>query len=187
MHRQVYSYSLIFLAKLANEGLLRSDLELISAGTPPIPLSPLSPTDKLCRLLLLGGDILDALAPNPNHPAIKQAAFLRRVREAGIIGRKSMISAPGSPHHNPHHPTASPFPTIGGYPFATHSLATSPVHSPQPDDSFAALLGGGGGVSPSVFSDHSFFGIDVGGMGSGVDWDGLERDMGDAYHHHGEF
>ncbi|KAL8286556.1 hypothetical protein RQP46_004573 [Phenoliferia psychrophenolica] len=175
----VYSYSLIFLAKLANEGLLGGDLQLIAAGSSPIPLSPLDPTDKLCRLLLLGADALDAFAPNAHHPAIKQAAFLRRIRDAGISGSRGILSAPGSPHlaavagsrgvPSLHHP-----PTLS-YPFAA-SLDASPVHSPHGEDPFASLLGG---VSPSVFSDHAFFGIDVGDLT--VDWDGLERDMGGSY------
>lgn len=178
MHPQVYSYSLIFLAKLANEGLLRSDLQLIPAGSPPISLAPLASTDKLCRLLQVGADALDALAPNEHHPAIKQAAFLRRIRDAGISGRRGVLSAPGSPHLGPtaRLPSLHPQPTLS-YPFAA-SMSHSPVHSPQNDDPFASLLGG---VSPSVFSDHAFFGIDVGDLG--VDWDGLERDMGGSYSH----
>lgn len=175
----MYSYSLIFLAKLANEGLLRSDLQLIPAGSSPIPLTPLDSTDKLCRLLLLGADALDALAPNAHHPAIKQAAFLRRIRDAGISGSRGILSAPGSPHLGPsaagsRAPSLHP-PTLS-YPFAAASIDPSPVHSPQADDPFASLLGG---VSPSVFSDHAFFGIDVGDLS--VDWDGLERDMGGTY------
>ncbi|BGP14795.1 hypothetical protein JCM10213v2_002750 [Rhodosporidiobolus nylandii] len=93
----MFSYPLIFLAKLANEGLLRSDLTVISAGSPPLPPSPMSPTDKLCRLFQLGADLLDAIAPNPHHPSVKQAAFLRKVWDAGISGRRSITSAPSSP------------------------------------------------------------------------------------------
>ncbi|KAK4050151.1 hypothetical protein OIV83_003722 [Microbotryomycetes sp. JL201] len=93
----VFSYPLIFLAKIANEGLLGTDLELLSPSKVPTPLSPMSPSDKLCRLLQLGADFLDAIAPSPFHPAVKQAAFLRRIRDAGISGRRSVISAPGSP------------------------------------------------------------------------------------------
>ncbi|KAM0788143.1 hypothetical protein ACM66B_001308 [Microbotryomycetes sp. NB124-2] len=93
----VFSYPLIFLAKIANEGLLGTDLELLSPSKGPAPLSPMSPSDKLCRLLQLGADFLDAISPSPFHPAVKQAAFLRRIRDAGISGRRSVISAPGSP------------------------------------------------------------------------------------------
>ncbi|KAK4704042.1 hypothetical protein P7C70_g2168, partial [Phenoliferia sp. Uapishka_3] len=179
IRQQVYSYSLIFLAKLANEGLLRSDLQLIPATSHPMPLSPLDPADKLCRLLLLGADALDALAPNEHHPAIKQAAFLRRIRDAGISGCRSVLSAPGSPHMGP---TPRPFPPLNppslGYSFAVDNLHTSPVHSPHADNPFAALLGSGG-VAPSAFGHSAFFGIDVGDLG--VDWDGLERDMGGSY------
>lgn len=95
---QVFSYPLIFLAKMANEGLLGPDITLVQAHTPIVPLAPLEPTDKLCRLLQLGADFLDAIAPNPAHPSVKQAAFLRRIREAGISGRRGVMgSAPGSP------------------------------------------------------------------------------------------
>ncbi|KAK4048593.1 hypothetical protein OIO90_005763 [Microbotryomycetes sp. JL221] len=93
----VLSYPLIFLAKIANEGLLSADSELLPLHRAQATLSPMSPSDKLCRLLQLGADFLDAIAPNAFHPAVKQAAFLRRIRDAGISGRRSVISAPGSP------------------------------------------------------------------------------------------
>lgn len=93
----MFSYPLIFLAKIANEGLLGPNLDLSPPDRPAVPLSPMSPSDKLCRLLQLGADFLDTLAPNPAHPAVKQATFLRRIRDAGIGGRRSVISAPGSP------------------------------------------------------------------------------------------
>ncbi|GAA5852568.1 hypothetical protein JCM8547_002547 [Rhodosporidiobolus lusitaniae] len=107
----MFSYPLIFLAKLANEGLLRSDLTVISAGSTPLPPSPMSPQDKLCRLFQLGADLLDAIAPNPHHPSVKQAAFLRKVWDAGISGRRSVTSAPSSPKFDPqNNPGQQPVP-----------------------------------------------------------------------------
>ncbi|GAA6042346.1 hypothetical protein JCM8097_003861 [Rhodosporidiobolus ruineniae] len=93
----MFSYPLIFLAKLANEGLLSSDLTVITPNSLPLPPQPMQPSDKLCRLFQLGADLLDAIAPNAHHPAIKQAAFLRKVWDAGISGRRSVTSAPSSP------------------------------------------------------------------------------------------
>ncbi|GAA6027872.1 hypothetical protein JCM8097_001758 [Rhodosporidiobolus ruineniae] len=93
----MFSYPLIFLAKLANEGLLRPDLTVISPGSTPLPPAPMAPSDKLCRLFQLGADLLDAIAPNPFHPSVRQAAFLRKVWEAGVSGRRSVTSAPSSP------------------------------------------------------------------------------------------
>jgi hypothetical protein len=93
----MFSYPLIFLAKLANEGLLRSDLTVIPADSPPLAASPMLPTDKLCRLFLFGADLLEAISPSPSHPAKKQAAFLRKVWDAAVSGRRSVTSAPSSP------------------------------------------------------------------------------------------
>lgn len=93
----MFSYPLIFLAKLVNDGLLRSDLTVIDAGSPLLPPTPMAPDDKLCRLFQLGADLLDAISPNPHHPAVRQAAFLRKVRDAGISGRRAITSAPSSP------------------------------------------------------------------------------------------
>ncbi|GAA6058651.1 hypothetical protein JCM10212_004062 [Sporobolomyces blumeae] len=93
----MFSYPLIFLAKLANEGLLDSDLTVIQPESPTLAASPMLPTDKLCRLFLLGADLLEAISPSPSHPAVKQASFLRKVREAAVSGRRSVTSAPSSP------------------------------------------------------------------------------------------
>lgn len=98
---QMFSYPLIFLAKLANDGLLRPDLTVIPAGTSLLPPTPMSHEDKLCRLFQLGADLLDAIAPNPSHPAVRQAAFLRKVWDAGISGRRAITSAPTSPRFRP--------------------------------------------------------------------------------------
>jgi hypothetical protein len=192
----MFSYPLIFLAKLAGEGLLHSNLSLIPVHDPPVPLSPLSPSDKLCRLLQLGVDLLERVAPNPHHPAVKQAAFLRRIRDAGISGRRSVISAPGSPRGPP--PSHPPQMNGGSTGYSSNgngqanatmqsytdfalasSYEPSPMHSPQQpmvDDAFSALLSG---VSPSLFDGgQPFFGLEMGF--EAVDWDGLERDMGGA-------
>ncbi|GAA6020377.1 hypothetical protein JCM11491_000330 [Sporobolomyces phaffii] len=97
----MFSYPLIFLAKLANEGLLRSDLSVIAAGSPPLGASPMRPTDKLCRLFLFGADLLEAISPSESHPAQKQAAFLRKVWDAAVSGRRSDTSRPSSPRPGP--------------------------------------------------------------------------------------
>ncbi|BGP30905.1 hypothetical protein JCM10296v2_002665 [Rhodotorula toruloides] len=104
----MFSYPLIFLAKLANEGLLRSDLTVIAAGSSPLAPTPMSPGDKLCRLFQLGADLLDAIAPNPHHPSVRQAAFLRKVWDAGISGRRQATSAPSSPRLVPSGAAAVP-------------------------------------------------------------------------------
>ncbi|GAA5904482.1 hypothetical protein JCM6882_008920 [Rhodosporidiobolus microsporus] len=138
----MFSYPLIFLAKLANEGLLRSDLTVIPPGMPPLPPSPMSPNDKLCRLFQLGADLLDAIAPNPNHPSVKQAAFLRKVWDAGISGRRSVTSAPSSPKAGPVNGAHQPIPPHLSLGAAAGRLAQlpspasipppHPSHTPQP-------------------------------------------------------
>ncbi|GAA5969911.1 hypothetical protein JCM11641_008082 [Rhodosporidiobolus odoratus] len=133
----MFSYPLIFLAKLANEGLMRSDLTVIPAGSPPLPPSPMSPSDKLCRLFQLGADLLDAIAPNEHHPSVKQAAFLRKVWDAGISGRRSVTSAPSSPHfrgQGDQHPHIPPHLSLGA---AAGQLASvpSPAAMPPPHPS----------------------------------------------------
>ncbi|GAA5976295.1 hypothetical protein JCM10908_005445 [Rhodotorula pacifica] len=97
----MFSYPLIFLAKLVNDGLLPSDLTVIAAGSPLLPPAPMSHDDKLCRLFQLGATLLDAIAPSPHHPAVRQAAFLRKVWDAGISGRRAITSAPSSPRVGP--------------------------------------------------------------------------------------
>lgn len=104
----MFSFPLIFLAKLANEGLLHSDLTVIPANAPTLAPSPMLPTDKLCRLFLFGADLLESIAPSRTHPALQQAAFLRKVWEAAVSGRRSVTSAPSSPR--PGTTTPSRFP-----------------------------------------------------------------------------
>ena len=81
---QMFAYPLIMLHQLAEEGLVFGDLSVISVGTPPSQPKPMSPDDKLCRLLALGAELLEGVAPNPVHPARGQAAFLRKVRQARL-------------------------------------------------------------------------------------------------------
>ncbi|GAA5835795.1 hypothetical protein JCM11251_007428 [Rhodosporidiobolus azoricus] len=129
----MFSYPLIFLAKLANEGLLHSDLTVIPPGTAPLPPSPMSPSDKLCRLFQLGADLLDAIAPNPNHPSVKQAAFLRKVWDAGISGRRSVTSAPSSPKNGPVNGGQQPIPphlSLGSA--AADRLSPASIPPPHP-------------------------------------------------------
>ncbi|GAA5821943.1 hypothetical protein JCM3770_002929 [Rhodotorula araucariae] len=125
----MFSYPLIFLAKLANEGLLRSDLTVISPGSTPLPPSAMSPDDRLCRLFQLGADLLDAIAPNPHHPSVRQAAFLRKVLDAAISGRRAVTSAPSSPHLGAAH-GGTPVPPLPPHTLS-HQLQQAAAHQQQ--------------------------------------------------------
>ncbi|BGP45739.1 hypothetical protein JCM10450v2_001569 [Rhodotorula kratochvilovae] len=94
----MFSYPLILLAKLADEGLVHADLTVPAPGTRPRPPARMQPEDKLCRLLELGAELLEAIAPSPAHPSRGQAAFLRKVRAArlapaGAAGEASQLSS----------------------------------------------------------------------------------------------
>ncbi|GAA5843712.1 hypothetical protein JCM9279_000113 [Rhodotorula babjevae] len=80
----MFAYPLIMLNQLADEGLVFGDLSVLAPNAPPSQNKPMSADDKLCRLLALGAELLEAVAPNPVHPARGQAAFLRKVRQARI-------------------------------------------------------------------------------------------------------
>ncbi|SGZ28758.1 BQ5605_C027g10440 [Microbotryum silenes-dioicae] len=195
----LFSYPLIFLAKLANEGLLLSSFSVLAASTQPIPLAPLSPSDKLCLLLQLGANLLQAIAPHPSHPAIKQAAFLRKIREAGISGRKQTLSVPTSPKLSA--TTSVPVPMTTNLSLSEHSTLTqppsnllplsngsyhdflsttwnpSPIGSPRHvdhviEDPFGALLSG---VEPGMMfasGQRDLFGFETGL--TSADWGGLD-------------
>ncbi|SCV67488.1 BQ2448_5099 [Microbotryum intermedium] len=194
----LFSYPLIFLAKLANEGLLLSSFSVLAASTQPIPLAPLSPSDKLCLLLQLGANLLHAIAPHSSHPAIKQAAFLRKILETGISGRKSTLSGPTSPKVPAI--TSVPVPTNLSLPEQSSTLTRppsnlvplsngsyhdflsttwnqSPIGSPRHaeheiEDPFGALLSG---VEPGMMfasGQRDLFGFDEGF--TNVDWEGLD-------------
>ncbi|KDE02979.1 hypothetical protein MVLG_06513 [Microbotryum lychnidis-dioicae p1A1 Lamole] len=195
----LFSYPLIFLAKLANEGLLLSSFSVLAALTQPIPLAPLHPSDKLCLLLQLGANLLHAIAPHPSHPAIKQAAFLRKIREAGISGRKQTLSVPTSPKLSA--TTSVPVPMTTNLSLSEHSTLTqppsnllplsngsyhdflsttwnpSPIGSPRHvdhviEDPFGALLSG---VEPGMMfasGQRDLFGFETGL--TSADWDGLD-------------
>ena len=79
------------------------NLQLISAGNSPYARPGLRAGDKLARLLELGADFLARIAgSNPNHPAVRQSHFLRRLLDTGLSGRNPTVqSVPGSPV--PHH------------------------------------------------------------------------------------
>ncbi|GAA6008558.1 hypothetical protein JCM10207_007158 [Rhodosporidiobolus poonsookiae] len=131
----MFSYPLIFLAKLANEGLLRSDLTVVAPNSPLFPPAPMAPSDKLCRLFQLGADLLDAIAPNPHHPAVKQAAFLRKVWDAGVSGRRSVTSAPSSPHAGASAAPGQPLPphlSLGSSALSPHGSSSSRSQTPNP-------------------------------------------------------
>lgn len=152
---QVFSYPLLYLGRLANEGLLRFDLSLLppttdgpaSLWSTPTGVPP-STTDKLCRLFTLGSDLLEAIAPHPEHPATRQAQFLRQIRDAGLAGRRatSASSVPASPTQS----------------FARVGVRTN-TH-PQFAPSLQAEAGGGGAVpSAGLYAFPS--GAGVGGFG----------------------
>ncbi|GAA6049863.1 hypothetical protein JCM3770_004220 [Rhodotorula araucariae] len=93
----MFSYPLILLAKLADEGLVHADLTVPAPGTRPRSPARMAPDDKLCRLLELGADLLEAIAPSPAHPSRGQAAFLRKVRAARLspaAGGAAALEAP---------------------------------------------------------------------------------------------
>ncbi|GAA5949938.1 hypothetical protein JCM21900_005531 [Sporobolomyces salmonicolor] len=160
----MFSYPLIFLAKLANEGLLHSDLTIIPAGSSPLPPSPMLPTDKLCRLFLLGADLLDAIAPNPHHPSVKQANFLRKVWDAAVSGRRSITSAPSSPRLNPtHYPPTMPPPQLPPAALLPQAQTAAPPRTappqhplPAPQTSVAAIAASGSAAAAlATYSDFS--------------------------------
>ncbi|SCZ93780.1 BZ3500_MvSof-1268-A1-R1_Chr6-3g08880 [Microbotryum saponariae] len=195
----LFSYPLIFLAKLANEGLLLSSFSVLAASTQPIPLAPLSPSDKLCLLLQLGANFLHTIAPHSSHPAIKQAAFLRKIHEAGISGRKQTLSVPTSPKLSA--TSSIPVPMTTNLSLSEHSSLTqtpsnllplsngsyhdflsttwnpSPIGSPRNvdhvmEDPFGALLSG---VEPGMMfasGQRDLFGFETGF--TSADWDGLD-------------
>ncbi|GAA5904991.1 hypothetical protein JCM6882_002413 [Rhodosporidiobolus microsporus] len=126
-----YVFPLVFLSKLVNEGLLTTNLTLIRTPTPqPAWLY----TQKLPRLLELGAAFLDAIAPNPYHPAKSQAQVLRTLLDTGIRGRlPSPMSGNGS-GNNPPSPVGptnsatvmSPSPTAPPLPFIPPQPASYP-------------------------------------------------------------
>lgn len=66
--------------------------------------------DRLFRLFELGVELLRAIAPHPEHPAMRQAEFLKQIREAGLSGRRAVgYSRPGSPlnRYNPLPPSSA--------------------------------------------------------------------------------
>ncbi|BGP47584.1 hypothetical protein JCM10450v2_003447 [Rhodotorula kratochvilovae] len=106
-------YPLILLSKICNAGLARC--ELTTMNQPPDPRdiasvssSPAAPSSpgasggagvvparprailhgrKLCTLLNLGADFLEAVAPTPAHPAAVHAKTLRTILKAGTWGQ----------------------------------------------------------------------------------------------------
>ena len=88
------SFALIFLCKLANEGLLHPNLILVRH---PELQQPWKYTQKLPRLLELGASFLDAIALNPHHPAKQQAQVLRALLDAGVKG--VVLTPPAGPRN----------------------------------------------------------------------------------------
>ncbi|GAA5834674.1 hypothetical protein JCM11251_003628 [Rhodosporidiobolus azoricus] len=122
-----YIFPLVFLSKLCNEGLITTNLTLLRT---PTPQPPWQYTQKLPRLLELGAAFLDAIAPNPYHPAKSQAQVLRTLLDTGIRGR---LPSPQNPN-NPPSPTGptnaatvmSPSPSAQALPFIPPQPAVYP-------------------------------------------------------------
>ncbi|KPV75620.1 uncharacterized protein RHOBADRAFT_52669 [Rhodotorula graminis WP1] len=141
----MFAYPLIMLNQLAEEGLVFGDLSVLASGSSPSQPKPMSADDKLSRLLALGAELLEAVAPNPVHPARGQAAFLRKVRQARIAPssedptpqmsprRRASASAAGAEH--PHLSTAthdSLAPSTAFLPYASTAAVDSLAMAYQP-------------------------------------------------------
>ena len=135
----VFVYPLILLARLASAGLLMPNLDVIKARAAPLrraERAPFDEADKLCRLLELGACFLDTVAPNRHHPAVKQAAFLRRLRSAGLSGGN--LSRPRSPDNVPVVSRATAPPSL---PSAIEHSSFAQIGTPSAGTSVPALSG----------------------------------------------
>ncbi|KAK4055928.1 hypothetical protein OIO90_002921 [Microbotryomycetes sp. JL221] len=85
-----FIYPLILVTKMANAGLTICELEcspkIWEMFTPGQP-KKLVPGSKLHRLLDLGADFLEAIAPTRTHPARKHSRMLRTILAAGLLGQ----------------------------------------------------------------------------------------------------
>ncbi|GAA5982132.1 hypothetical protein JCM10908_004753 [Rhodotorula pacifica] len=81
-----YIFPLVFLAKLVNDGILTTNLDLLRD---PQPQPPWQYTQKLPRLLELGAAFLDAVGTCEEHPSHAQAQVVRTLLETGIKTQSS--------------------------------------------------------------------------------------------------
>lgn len=137
----MFSYPLIFLSKLAEEGLVFGDLSVLAAGASPTAPKAMAPDDKLCRLLELGADLLEAVAPNAVHPARGQAAFLRKVRASRIAPSSGDPTPQMSPRRGSAPSTATATATSDAQPYlsSAHDSLAPPATAFLPYASTAAV------------------------------------------------
>lgn len=77
--------------KLYHSDILTSSLDLLYSPTPqPAFLA----SAKLARLLELGADYLNAIAPSADHPAKQQATLVKSLLDAGILGTPLAVALP---------------------------------------------------------------------------------------------
>ncbi|KAL8280714.1 hypothetical protein RQP46_007037 [Phenoliferia psychrophenolica] len=197
----VYVYSLILLAKMANTGLIRCELRVLSdeyerGVSLDMPKSIVDGA-KLGRLLELGSSFLETIAPTPSHPARKHARMLKAIFAAGTQGQvllrsdvlASTDSTPASASSNPQ-PTAAT--SNGGagtadaeqpdFALSSSELGTFTGFPPTPQDNGDSGAGAStaepGLALASVLGgiSPSFFG-DLGffdGMWTGTDANGMD-------------
>lgn len=148
-------------------------------------------------MFTLGSDLLEAIAPHPEHPATRQAQFLRQIRDAGLAGRRGTHSVPASPTQsfarvgvrtNTHPQFAPSLQGEGGVPsaglYAFPGFGETPAGSPRASGGGAGSLvvPANGGEEPDQFSSllsdmfqtgQPYLGMDFdfgqgGGVGGGI-------------------
>jgi hypothetical protein len=164
------------------QGLIRCELECQSeryAAGDPLDGGYLVDGKKLPRLLELGADFFDAVAPTPYHPAKRHASVLRTMLKVGISSREGPMAE--AEERLPH--------ASAGLPDPNTSVATvqDPPSNNPPDFSYddfdlplqvlsdpgKALASVLDGISPEIFGNQaSFEGIGFGGQIDGMDWAG---------------
>ncbi|KAI5474717.1 C6 transcription factor [Pseudohyphozyma bogoriensis] len=189
----VYVYCAILLAKMANSGLIRCELNcLIDDYAKGLSLKApqrLINGAKLGRLLELTASFLDAIAPTTSHPARKHAKMIRVIHAAGTMGQ----SAPVDPDKlskemvaqftAAHSATSVPAYELPETTQEASELSIPGLDLPQPtEDAGQALASILGGLSPSWLNEIGYIGggMDVGGSldsQMAVDWDSLEKSM----------
>ncbi|KAK4702717.1 hypothetical protein P7C70_g3504, partial [Phenoliferia sp. Uapishka_3] len=133
----VYTFSLIFLARMANTGLIRCELVVLvdeyEGGLTVDNPQRLLAGCKLGRLLELGSAFLDVIAPTPSHPAKKQSRMLKAIYTAGTVGQVIPANLdPSEPSHSPVAPrTPSSLPGSSGDLHATSPVGYAVSMSPS--------------------------------------------------------
>ncbi|KAK4046153.1 hypothetical protein OIV83_006294 [Microbotryomycetes sp. JL201] len=202
-----FIYPLILVTKMANAGLTICELECSpkiwdKVGSPGQP-KRLVRGAKLHRLLDLGADFLEAIAPTRTHPARKHSRMLRTILAAGLLGVSpsarsgasvssdaTLAAAPSQRTANPSTSfmTSMPLPPLGapmvGAPapntaghLARITDSSTPLSPNSAGEQLESILQG---ISPSYFGAPGMFeGMDFGGnldsVDMSIDWVSLER------------